>query len=191
MSKGMLSEKIESLRKRKGLTQEILADKSSINLRTLQRIEAGDTEPRGNTLRLIALALDTPIEELMDFTKETDTGFLQLMNLATLSFWVIPLGNLFVPLILWVMKRDKVQGVHELGRRILNFQITWCFITYGFLFVWVVSLFGKLPFTLSPLLLLPAILSLYVVNSIVILIASWQIRQSHETVYSVSVPILG
>ncbi|MDB5239458.1 MAG: transcriptional regulator, family, partial [Spirosoma sp.] len=158
--------------------------------RTLQRIEAGDTEPRGNTLRLIAQALDTPIEELLDFTKAADPGFLQLMNLATLSFWVIPLGNLFVPLILWVMKRDKVKGVYELGRRIINFQITWCFITYGFVFSWIVSLFGRSPFIMSPFLFLPIILSLYLANSLIILMASWQIRRSRETVYSISFPIL-
>lgn len=190
MNKELLAQKIESLRKSKGLTQEVLADKSSINLRTLQRIEAGETEPRGNTLRLIAEALDTPIEELLDFTKKADTSFLQMMNLATLSFWVIPLGNLFIPLIFWVMKRDEVQGVYELGRRIINFQITWCFITYGFLFIWIVSLFGKPPLIISPLLLLPIILTLYLSNSIIILMATWQIKRSRETVYSISFPIL-
>lgn len=190
MAKGLLSEKIESLRKSKGLTQEVLADESSINLRTLQRIEAGETEPRSNTLRLIAKALDTPIEELLDFTKKEDMGFIQTMNLMTLSFWVVPLGNLFIPLILWVMNRDKVQGVHELGRRIINFQLTWCLITYGFLFIWVFSLFGNSPLIISPLLFLLIILTLYLSNSIIILVANWQIKRSRETVYSMSFPIL-
>ena len=190
MSKGLLAEKIESLRKRNGLTQEALANQSSINLRTLQRIEAGQTEPRGNTLRLIAQALETPLEELLDFTKHADPAFLQLMNLATLSFWVIPLGNLVLPLILWVMKRDKVQGVYELGRRIINFQITWCFITYGFLLIWIVSLFGKSPLIISPFVFLPIILTLYLANSMIILLANWQIKRGRETVYSISFPII-
>lgn len=190
MNRGLLSEKIESLRRRKGLTQEALADESSINLRTLQRIEAGETEPRGNTLRLIAQALDTPIEELLDFTKIADTDFLQMMNLATLSFWVIPLGNLFLPLIFWVMKRDKIQGVYELGRRIINFQITWCFITYGFLSIWVFSLFSQSRFVLSPFIMLPIILVLYLANSIIILMATWQLKRNRETVYPVSFTFL-
>lgn len=190
MDKGLLSEKIESLRKSKGLSQEVLADKSSINLRTLQRIEAGKTEPHGNTLRLIAKALDTPLEELLVFNKKEDTGFVQMMNLTTLSFWVIPLGNLFVPLILWVMNRDKVQGVNELGRRLINFQLTWCLITYGFLFIWIFSIFGKLPLIISPLLFLLIILILYLSNSMIILVANWQIKRSRETVYSISFPIL-
>lgn len=190
MNKGLLAEKIESLRKSKGLTQETLADLSAINLRTLQRIEAGETEPRGHTLRLIAEALNTPIEELLDFTKKPDTGLLQMMNLSTLSFWVIPLGNLFIPLILWIMNRDKVQGVYELGRRIINFQITWCFITYGFLFIWIVSLFSKSPFIISPFLFLPIMLTLYLANSLIILMATWQLKRGRETVYSISFSIL-
>ena len=190
MSKGLLAEKIGLLRKSKGFSQEQLADESSINLRTLQRIESGSTEPRGNTLRSIAQALDTPIEDLLDFTKQEDTSFLQMMNLASLSFWLVPLGNLFIPLMLWVMQRDKIKGVNQLGKRMINFQITWCCSIYGFLIISILSLFGKLPFVISPLLLFSIIIGLYLVNTAIILIASWQIRRQHETVYSISFPFL-
>jgi transcriptional regulator with XRE-family HTH domain len=190
MSKGLLAAKIGSLRKSKGLSQEELADYSSINLRTLQRIESGKTEPRGQTLRMIAKALDTPVEDFLDFTKEEDTGFLQVMNLATLSFWVIPLGNLFVPLVLWIMKRDKVKGVNELGRRIINFQITWSCITYGFAFISMISVFSGLPFAISPLLALPIILALCLVNSLIILMATFQLRRGNKNIYSIAFPIL-
>ncbi|GAB2531032.1 helix-turn-helix domain-containing protein [Spirosoma aerophilum] len=190
MSKGWLAENIESLRKSKGNTQEALADQSSINLRTLQRIEAGQTEPRGNTLRLIAQALETPLEELLDFTKATDPDFLQLMNLATLSFWVKPLGNLFLSLIFWVINRDRIQVSYELGRRISNFQINWCFITNGFLSIWVFSLFSHSRFVLSPFIILPIILVLYLANSIIISMATWPLKRNRKTVYSVSFTFL-
>lgn len=190
MNKGWLAEKIGSLRKSKGLSQEQLAEESSINLRTLQRIEAGHTDPRGNTLRSIAQALDTPIEELMDFTQEEDPGFLQMMNLASLSFWIVPLGNLFIPLVCWVMKRDKVKGVNQLGRRMINFQITWCFITYGFLFGYLYTLFHPGPVFISPLYLVPVILSLCLLNTLIILVATFQIRRGREIVYSFAFPIL-
>lgn len=45
--------KILEIRNRKGLTQEKLSDLSKINLRTLQRIEKGTTEPRSDTLNSI------------------------------------------------------------------------------------------------------------------------------------------
>jgi|GEM_PF-4637683 len=65
-----------------------------------------------------------------------------------------------------------------------------CFITYGFLFSWIVSLFSKSSFILSPFLFLPIMLTLYLVNSMIILMANWQISRSRETVYSISFPIL-
>lgn len=192
MSKGLLAGKIGSLRKSKGLSQEELAEYASINLRTLQRIENGKTEPRGQTLRLIAKALETPVEDFLDFTKEEDTGFLQLMNLSALSFWVIPLGNIFIPLALWVLKRDKVKGVNELGRRIINFQITWTFVTFGIAFTWMLSVYlnANLSGFLSPILVLSTIFGFCGLNSIIILIATFQVRRGSENVYSIGFPIL-
>ncbi|HKM45784.1 MAG TPA: helix-turn-helix transcriptional regulator [Dysgonamonadaceae bacterium] len=50
--------KIIDLRQTKGLTQEELVKQCNISVRTLQRIESGDGEPRGYTLRLISKVLD-------------------------------------------------------------------------------------------------------------------------------------
>jgi len=38
------------------LTQEELSEKSSISIRTIQRIEAG-TEPKGQTLKILSMSL--------------------------------------------------------------------------------------------------------------------------------------
>lgn len=50
--------KIIDLRQTKGLTQEELVKLCNISVRTLQRIESGEVEPRGYTLRLISKVLD-------------------------------------------------------------------------------------------------------------------------------------
>ncbi|MDO1445574.1 helix-turn-helix domain-containing protein [Rhodocytophaga aerolata] len=192
MKHTVLAARIVALRKGKGMSQEQLAEKASINLRTLQRIESGETEPRGQTLRLLALALDCPLEELIDFTKEEDKEFLQLLNLSTLSFWVVPLGNIFIPLILWVMKKDKIKGAAELGRRILNFQIVWSVLTFGSLFILVFStllrLPGATPWTPIYGVMLAGVL--YLLNSVLILIASVQIKKGTEKVYSIGIKII-
>ena len=48
-----LSKKVKELRKRKGFSQEELAENSGLSLRTIQRIENGETEPTGETLKRI------------------------------------------------------------------------------------------------------------------------------------------
>ena len=50
--------KIIELRQNKGLTQDELVNQCNISVRTLQRIESGEVEPRGYTLRLLSKVLD-------------------------------------------------------------------------------------------------------------------------------------
>jgi transcriptional regulator with XRE-family HTH domain len=46
MKNAELAKKIKELRARKGLSQDELATASQLNLRTIQRIESGETEPK-------------------------------------------------------------------------------------------------------------------------------------------------
>lgn len=71
------------------------------------------------------------MEELMDFTKKEDKGFLQVMSLSALFYWFMPLLNILVPMDLWLFKRDKILGVEKLGKQIISFQILWSILTYG------------------------------------------------------------
>lgn len=59
------------LRKAKGLTQEDLVTKCSINVRTLQRIEAGEVIPRSYTLRTILSVLEV---DYADFTNQFNSS---------------------------------------------------------------------------------------------------------------------
>ncbi|MBO2010236.1 helix-turn-helix domain-containing protein [Hymenobacter negativus] len=58
------TERISTLRKSKGLSQEVLAEQSGVSLRTIQRMEQGDTVPRGHTLQALATALGVPLDAL-------------------------------------------------------------------------------------------------------------------------------
>jgi len=71
-----IGSKISRIRKQKGMTQEELSELAKINLRTVQRIEKDENEPRGNTLKLICEVLNTPIEELMEYGKIEDKQYL-------------------------------------------------------------------------------------------------------------------
>jgi len=63
MKQPELGLKIAELRKAKSITQEELALKCNINVRTIQRIETGAVTPRSFTSNLIFLHLDYKIEE--------------------------------------------------------------------------------------------------------------------------------
>ena len=130
MKHSELAQKIKDLRNRKGLSQDQLADAAQINLRTVQRIEAGETEPRGDTLTRIANALNIKPDELIDWTEQEDKGFLAVLNLSALSFFAFPLLGIIVPLALWILKKDKIRNSDKVGKRLLNFQISWCIVLF-------------------------------------------------------------
>jgi transcriptional regulator with XRE-family HTH domain len=58
MRQPQLGQKILEMRKAKGFTQEELVEKCNLNVRTLQRIEAGEVSPRPFTIRAIFEVLD-------------------------------------------------------------------------------------------------------------------------------------
>ncbi len=71
MKQPELGRKILELRKQKGLTQEELVEKCNINIRTIQRIEAGETIPRSFTIKTILEALDSNLD-IDSFTSEIE-----------------------------------------------------------------------------------------------------------------------
>ena len=125
-----LAQKIKELRNRKGFSQEELSEKAGLSLRTIQRIENGETEPRGDTLKRIAVAFEVSSDEILDWAVQEDKGFLKSLNLSALSFILFPLLGIMVPLIMWISKKDKIKNVNNIAKDILNFQITWTMILF-------------------------------------------------------------
>jgi transcriptional regulator with XRE-family HTH domain len=59
MKQPEIGKRLNEIRIQKGITQKELSDLCSVDIRTIQRIEAGDVEPRMSTLKILAAALET------------------------------------------------------------------------------------------------------------------------------------
>lgn len=123
-----VARKIKEIRLAKGYSQEELATRSKLNLRTIQRIENKETEPRGKTLQLICLALGTTTEELLDYGSKSSKSFMVYYHLSVFAGLAFPLGNLILPFILWATKKDEIKTLEKAGKSLLNFQLTWSII---------------------------------------------------------------
>ena len=60
-----IGDRLRLLRKRSLMTQEQLAERSSVAVSTIIRIERNQVEPHGSTIRKLAAALDVEPEELV------------------------------------------------------------------------------------------------------------------------------
>lgn len=125
-----LAIKIKDLRNRRGLSQELLAEESKLSLRTIQRIEKGESIPRGDTLVRLSQALDVTPDDILEWEIIEDSTYVQLLNWSSISFIFHPLLGIIIPLVMWIMKRGKVKFVDDAGKKIINFQITWALTLY-------------------------------------------------------------
>ncbi|PZR03510.1 MAG: hypothetical protein DI539_26210 [Flavobacterium psychrophilum] len=118
-------ELIKSMRVKKGLTQDELAERTGITVRTIQRIEQGKVNPRSYSIKVIATALNVDSRELVDSSNEDNVAYtngkriwLPLLHLSGLFLLLIP------TMIIWAYKRDEVDGMKEAGAQVINFQLT-------------------------------------------------------------------
>lgn len=119
--------KLVEYRDKLNLTQEELSKKSGISVRTIQRIESG-IEPKGYTLKALAKSLNIDEKELVKnnhSNQETNTNFVNLINLSSLIVVFIPIANFILPLIITLIKKQ----FNSLTRQIITIQILWSVIT--------------------------------------------------------------
>ena len=117
MKQPILGNKILELRTQQGLTQEDLAVASGVSSRTIQRIEQGETEPRGETLKLISIALD------YDFNGATTNERLD----KTILFF-IQLSNMFLfilfPILVLIWNNRASDDLEREAKKAINYQLS-------------------------------------------------------------------
>jgi transcriptional regulator with XRE-family HTH domain len=130
MDNNYLALRVKELRNQKGMSQEFLAEESGLSLRTIQRIEKGESNPTGESLKRLANALNVSPDELIDWSVKEDKKYLTYLNLSALLFLVFPLLGVLIPFILWTSKKGKIKNSNKLGKDLINFEITWTILLF-------------------------------------------------------------
>lgn len=94
-------------------------------MRTIQRIENGDVDPRAYTLQSIAAALEFDFavlvnseEDLNSVNQERNSKWLPLLHLSGLLLLILP------PILIWIWKRDEVKDIRKHAIDVINFQLS-------------------------------------------------------------------
>lgn len=165
----LIGKKIIEARKLKGITQEELAEMSNINLRTIQRIENNESEPRSKTLSLICEVLQIDLEDvLISDTIDEKIGigdkivhwlFLIILNMILvfiISFLTMDsfanfnsrfaafLLSIFMPFFI-VFLTKKMSGMERMLKFGIGFIASFIFvmILHGFPTGWITGLFAS------------------------------------------------
>ncbi len=191
-----LSKKIVRARKKQGLTQEELAGLTNITVRTIQRIESGESIPRAFTIKALARALETSFEELTSETQterlenqpdlsqiSSDPGnekhFLQILCLSCFSYLVLPFVHFLIPIYLLKKHNHGHPETLVIGRTIIRQQIYWIItlhalmlLTLGYNLL-VAAYFNK-AYLISYLL---PFFTMYLLNAFVIMVTLQRVNQ--------------
>ncbi len=142
-----LSERMVSERKKKGLTQEELAEQSGVNIRTVQRIESEDVKPRAHTIKALALVLEINPEALQDSIGPAADSritsdrihLLQMVCLSCFSFLVVPFIHFLIPSYLLKRRAGQDQFLISQGRSLIRKQFIWV-ILLNFLMLMITAI---------------------------------------------------
>lgn len=186
-----LQKRIKALRVRKGFSQEELALKTGLSLRTIQRIESGESAPRGDSIRRISVALEVSPEEIMDWKVREDKNVVAILNLSQLSFLAFPLLGIIIPLAIWILQKDKIKYVNSVGKSILNFQISWSILFFVFYIIFGLQKVFFLEITpVGIFATILGIIILYAYNLIFILANAIKFNRTNSVTYIPSFKIL-
>lgn len=163
------------LRENLNLTQEELAKKARVSVRTIQRIEAG-TKPKGYTLEALSNALGVSKEVLSDGvikTNQSNKQLIKYINLSSILFMIIPLGSIILPFIIMKWKKE----INDITKQIVSIQILW---TLTFVIVTVLVAFMIKWFSLSKEMVPLAMIILIISNLYIIIRNTLEIEKNDK-----------
>ena len=145
---------LKSIREEYNISQEDLAFKAGLTTRTIQRIENHETNPRQETLKRIADALNIKIEELFidsNHNSKSTNEFnrIKLMKYSQFLFPFYFLGFI-VPIIIKYSTKNPTSNFDKWATKIINLQFNWIILLFTTL---IIMVSGVLNIIWTPLLI--------------------------------------
>lgn len=192
-TRNSISKNLVYQRKLKGFTQQDLSDKTNVTVRTIQRIEKGETEPHLQTVKLLATALEIEVNELLPLENPKEENiqkkWLLLIHTSPFIGFVLPFFNIFIPLLLWIHKREDNRIYDEHGRKVVNFQIS--LMLYFILIIITLLLIGRMfPFYGGGQIGLLFIIAMFLFTVIVMLYNIYTAFKNNKCFYPLSIPFI-
>lgn len=184
MENKSVAERVKYYRKLNGWSQEELSGKTNVTVRTIQRIENAEVNPHLNTIKLLAVALEVEVNDLISLENPKEETlkkkWLLLIHATPLLGIFIPLCNVLLPLFLWIHKREDNPIYDKHGVKVINFQITaLLLVLLSFVSLLTIEKWGFIFF----ISIVPLCISIIIFNIIYVL-------KSEKCFYPLSIPFL-
>jgi len=188
---------LKKIRELKNLTQEELAQKTGLSVRTIQRVESG-MRPKGYTLKTLAKNLDVAEEDLwipeivaepeieveeipVAKQEEQSVNFalIKIINLSSLPLAWFPIANFIPPLLIMIFMKEK----SRITKQIISLQILLAVIAPVIFMIVVLLKLGS-PFVMVTMV------SLVLANMYIILRNAFEIDKKNSLYYKLNFSFL-
>lgn len=115
-------------------------------------------------------------------TTQEERNWAMICHLSALSGYVIPLGNILGPLVVWLMKKDSLAGVDRHGRDALNLHLSYTIYLTVALTVFGISLMIPLiGWLFAMFVALPAVVIIALMELVYGIVAGVRASQGQDT----------
>lgn len=184
MKEQTLKENLLYQRKLKGYTQDELSERTTVGVRTIQRIEKGEVQPHLQTVKLLAVGLNIEVDDLLVLDNPNEEvikrKWMLLLHGSPFFGLIIPFANVIFPLFLWISKAEDNKIYDEHGRAVINFHCTLNLML-------IISLLLFFPFPGYNFFVTAVVFLLGIIFSIKNLMSA---LSSHTYYYPLSIPFL-
>lgn len=101
---------------------------------------------------------------------KNDNNFSSIIHLSTFAGWFFPFGNIIVPLVLWIAKKEESEFIDSHGKAALNFQIS--LYVYAILLTILIIPITILTLGIGLIAILISILPILILQFVLIILAS-------------------
>ena len=108
-----------------------------------------------------------------------------LCHLSALAFFIIPFGNIFGPLIVWLIKKNEIPSVDIHGKASLNFQIT---VTIAFVATGAAAFVGT--FFCIGYFLIPVVAAIWIGGLVLAIVAGIKASNGEDFKYPFSLNLV-
>lgn len=124
---------VKQKRLEKRLSQQALADAAGLHVRSIQRLEKGQLNPRGYTLQRLSKILELNLNELEPenhVDEQVIRKLRSIMYISVISYVVIPLGNLLMPWLIYHYYQGQQSKIYKNLRLIIISQLSLYVLTF-------------------------------------------------------------
>ena len=118
------------------------------------------------------------MKEIEGLPNKNERTWAKLSHFSALCMFLFPFGNILVPLIIWLIKKDDMSFVEDQSKEVLNFQISMTIYLIGSA-IFIILLIG-----------IPIFIGLGIFNIIITIIAAIKANEGKKYRYPINLRLI-